>query len=124
GLEPAGGGDRRQQLAEKVFFPEKWRDAPKIDNPAAEEYDLFDILAALAYGIAPRTRHVRAGQFDGGSDWLIRLPQPATKVIRAIVKQFENAGTDALEAKELWHIPEIKKLRGLDALREGGEPSE
>ena len=63
--------------------------------------------------IAPRTRHARAEQFDGGPDWLIRLPQPSAKVIRAIVKQFENAGTDALEAKELWDTPEIKKLRGL-----------
>ena len=98
------------------------QDAPDVDNEVtvhqasrlragefydvsvadAEEYDLFDILAALAYGITPRTRHTRAEQFDGGPGWLIRLPQPATKVIRAIVKQFENAGTDALEATELW----------------------
>jgi hypothetical protein len=70
------------------------------------------------------SRRAHAEQFDGGPDWLVRLPQPATKVIRAIVKQFENAGTDALEAKELWETPEIKKLHGLAALREGGEPSE
>jgi type I restriction enzyme R subunit len=123
-LDPAQRGELMEQLAQKGLLPEKLRDAAKIDNHAAEEYDLFDILAALAYGIAPRTRHVRAGQFDGGPDWLIRLPQPAAKVIRAIVKQFENAGTDALEAKELWETPKIKKLHGLAALREGGEPSQ
>jgi type I restriction enzyme R subunit len=123
-LDPAQRGELMEQLAQKGLLPEKLRDAAKIDNHAAEEYDLFDILAALAYGIAPRTRHVRARQFDGGPDCLICLPQPATKVIRAIVKQFESAGTDALEARELWETPDIKKLRGLAALREGGEPSE
>lgn len=40
------------------------------------------------------------------------------------MKQFENTGTDALEARELWDTPEIKQLRGLAALREGGKPSE
>ena len=30
------------------------------------------------------------------------MPQPSAKVIRAIVKQFEKAGTAALEAKEIW----------------------
>jgi len=123
-LDPAQRGELMQQLAQQGLLPEKLRDAAKIDNHDAEEYDLFDILSALAYGIAPRTRHSRAEQFDGGPEWLIRLPQPAAKVIRAIVKQFENAGTDALEARELWETPEIKKLRGLAALRAGGEPSE
>ena len=113
-----------QQLAQQGLLPEKLRDAAKIDNRNAEEYDLFDILAALAYGIAPRTRQTRANQFDGGPDWLIPLPQPTAKVIRAIARQFENAGTDALEAKELWETPEIKQLRGLAALREGGKPAD
>jgi len=123
-LDPAQRGELMQQLAQQGLLPEKLRDATTIDNHAAEEYDLFDILAALAYGITPRTRQARAEQFAGGPEWLIRLPQPSAKVIRAIVKQFENAGTDALEARELWEIPDIKRLRGLAALREGGEPSE
>jgi len=123
-LDPAERGELMEQLAQQGLLREKLRNVAKIDNHDAEDYDLFDILAALAYGIAPRTRHARAEQFDGGPDWLIRLPQPATKVIHAIVKQFENAGTDALEARELWETPEIKQLRGLAALREGGEPSQ
>ena len=123
-LDPAQRGELMQQLARQGLIPDKLRDAAKIENHDADEYDLFDILAALAYGIAPQPRHARASQFDAGPDWLIRLPQPSAKVIRAIVKQFENAGTDALEAKELWQTPEIQKLRGLAALREGGEPAE
>lgn len=114
------------QLARMGLLPEKLRESGEINDTAAGDYDLFDILAALAYGIAPRTRHARAGQFgaDTAPDWLIQLPQPTAKVIRAIVRQFENAGTDALEAKELWETPEIKQLRGLAALREGGSPAE
>ena len=123
-LDPLQRKELMDQLARQGLLPEKLRDVAKIDNRDAEEYDLFDILAAFAYGIAPRTRHTRANQFDDGPDWLIRLPQPAAKVVRAIVRQFENAGTDALEAKELWETPEIKQLHGLAALREGGEPAE
>jgi hypothetical protein len=52
------------------------------------------------------------------------LPQPSAKVIRAIVKQFERAGTAALEAKDLWRTPEIRELKGLQALKQGGPPDE
>lgn len=73
----------------------------------------------------PRKRSERAGQFgDKGPDWLIQLPQPTAKVIRAIVRQFEKAGTDGLEATELWHTPEIKELHGIAALKQGGNPAE
>lgn len=117
-----------EQLARQGLLPEKLRESGEINDTAASDYDLFDILAALAYGIAPRTRHTRAGRFgaEGNTapDWLIQLPQPAAKVIRAIVRQFENAGTDALEAPTLWQTPEIEQLRGLAALSEGGNPAE
>ena len=112
------------ELARQGLLPEKLRETGQINDTAANDYDLFDLLAALAYGIEPRTRHARAVQFDAGPEWLIRLPQPAAKVIRAIVRQFESAGTEALEAKELWETPEIMQLRGLAALREGGNPAE
>src|SRR6266545_3419035 len=48
-LDPAQRGELMQQLAQQGLLPEKLRDAAKIDNRDAEEYDLFDILAALAY---------------------------------------------------------------------------
>ena len=40
------------------------------------------------------------------------------------MRQFEKAGTDALESGELWATPEIEKLRGVAALSEGGNPGE
>ena len=108
------------QLAEMGFLPEKLREAADMD-----QFDMFDVIAAFAYGIQPRTRAERAAQFDGsGLDWLVRLPQPSVKVIRAIVRQFERAGTDALETNELFQTPEVQQARGIAALREGGEPGE
>ncbi len=57
-----------------------------------------------------------------GADF-VSPPLPA-KVIRAIVRQFERAGTGALEAKELWQTPEIRELKGLDTLKQAGPPGE
>ena len=42
----------------------------------------------------------------------------SVRVLRAI----EN--TAALEAKDLWRTPEIRALKGLQALKEGGSPDE
>jgi len=53
---------------------------------------------------------------------LIQLPQPAAKVIRKIVRQFEKAGTGALETGQLWKT--IDEPNALDALRQGGQPAE
>lgn len=90
-----------------------------------EAYDLFDVLAAFAYGTAPLTRAERAERFGKSNPpWLIHLPQPAVKVIRAIVKQFEKAGTESLETKELWQAPEVKQAKGLSALAQGGDAAE
>src|SRR5205823_3916460 len=112
--------DMMRQLGEMGFLPEKLRETADM-----EEFDMFDVIAAFAYGIQPRTRAERAAQFDGsGPDWLVRLPQPSVKVIRAIVRQFERAGTDALETNDLFQTPEVQKARGIAALREGGEPGE
>jgi len=119
-LQPDTRAAMMAELAERQLLPEKLREAAKMDA-----YDLFDVLAALAYGITPRTRAERAAQFsDTGREWLIHLPPVSAKVLRAIVRQFERAGTDGLETNELWQTPDIRHLNGLKALREGGDPAE
>jgi len=108
------------QLAAQNLVPDVLRDAANMDA-----YDEFDVLAALAYRVQPMTRAERAAKFgDGSPEWLVRLPQPAAKVIRAIVRQFEKAGTGALEATELWRTPEVKEMKGLEALKQGGKPAD
>jgi type I restriction enzyme R subunit len=45
------------------------------------DYDLFDVLAELGYGLAPRTRTDRALAFRyKQEDWLARLPKGCAAV--------------------------------------------
>jgi len=119
-LDPAQRQELMEQLAEHNLLPQTLREAAQMDA-----YDEFDVLAALAYRVPPLTCAERAAKFgETGPAWLIQLPQPTAKVIRAIVRQFERAGTNALEATELWRTPEIRELKGLDALKRGGQPAE
>ncbi len=120
-LDPERRHELLDQLAAQNLVPAQLRSAAQMDA-----YDLFDVLAAVAYGVQPRTRAERAAALDGatGPAWLVKLPQPAAKVIRAIARQFAQAGTDALETQELWNAGEVKAAKGLAALREGGNPAE
>ena len=122
-LDPERRRELMGQLAQQGLVPENLRASAHMDD-----YDLFDVLAAVTYGVKPRTRAERAAQLDGdgatGPAWLIKLPQPTAKVIRAIARQFKKAGTDALETQELWNAGEVKDAKGLGALRQGGNPVE
>jgi type I restriction enzyme R subunit len=118
-LDPEQRRELMDQLAAQNLLPENLRSAAHM-----EDYDLFDVIAALAYGVRPKTRAERAASLEAlAPDWLIQLPQPAANVIRAIARQFERAGTDALETQELWNAGEVKAARGLTALKQGGEPA-
>jgi type I restriction enzyme R subunit len=114
--------DQREQMLKEL------RDLnllPEVVSEGAhmEDFDEFDVLAALAYGVKPMTRAERATRFgDSGPDWLIHLPQPAAALIRKIVKQFEKAGTDALETGQLWNT--IGEPNALATLRQAGQPAE
>ena len=107
------------QLAAQGLLPENLRTAAHMDD-----YDLFDVIAAVTYGVKPKTRAARAAQLDNlATGWLLQLPPPAVKVIRAIARQFERAGTDALETDQLWNAGEVRAAKGLSALKQGGDPA-
>ena len=58
-----------------------------------EEYDLYDILAELGWGINARTRHERVLAFTYKHEaWLQSLPRDAAGVISAVASQFERGG--------------------------------
>jgi type I restriction enzyme R subunit len=117
-LDPAQRQELIAELAAQNLIPDLLREAAHM-----EAYDEFDVLAALAYRVPPLTRAQRAAKFgDTGPAWLIQLPQPTAKVIRKIVKQFEKAGTGALETGQLWST--IGEPNALATLREGGPPAE
>ncbi len=59
-IDPTKRRELLELFAAQGLLPAAVRDAAKM-----EEYDEFDVLAALAYGIQPLTRTQRAAQFDG-----------------------------------------------------------
>jgi len=107
-----------------------------VDSPlviqqleAMQDYDLYDVLAEIGYGLAPRTREQRAEAFEyKHAGWLSGMPAKSADVLRAIVAQFAKAGTDGLENQNIFQTPDVRKAGGqsgaIDALRELGKPTE
>jgi type I restriction enzyme R subunit len=117
-LDPPRREQMLKELRDRNLLPEVVSEGADM-----EAFDEFDILAALAYGVQPMTRAQRAAKFgDTGPAWLTQLPQPTAKVIRKIVKQFEKAGTGALETGQLWST--IGEPNALATLRQGGQPAD
>ena len=88
-----------------------------------EDYDLYDILADLGFGLSPRTRRERAGAFAYKNErWLNELPEQTADALRAIVGQFAEGGTDELENRMIFQTPAVLAAGGIAALQAGGEP--
>jgi type I restriction enzyme R subunit len=118
-LDPEARRELLDQLRAQSLLPEKLRTADHMDD-----YDLFDVIAAVAYGAKPRTRVERAARLEADKPtWVTHLPPPAAQVIRAIARQFERAGTDALDSDQLWSTGEVSAAKGLTALKQGGDPT-
>ncbi len=88
-----------------------------------EEYDLYDVLAELGWGLAPRTYPDRVLAFRyKHEDWLDALPGKAANTIRAIAGQFERGGTEALENPRIFQVPVVRNAGGMTALQQAGTP--
>lgn len=89
------------------------------------DYDLYDVLAELGWGMNPRTRHDRALAFTyKHEDWINALPGKTAATVRAIASQFERGGTEGLENPQIFQTPEVKSAGGLAALQAAGKPAE
>jgi type I restriction enzyme R subunit len=89
------------------------------------DYDLYDVLAELGYGLAPRTRPQRAEAFTYKHErWLASLPAPATATLKALAGQFARSGTDGLESPQVFDTPEVRRAGGLSALKAFGQPAD
>ena len=83
-----------------------------------EEYDLYDVLADVGYGMSPHTRAERAESFSyKQAEWLSRMPPATAKTVQAIASQFARGGTEGLESNQLLQTPEVKRAGGLNALK-------
>ncbi len=90
-----------------------------------DEYDLYDVLAELGYGLAPRTRPERAKAFTyKHRDWLETLPPEAAATLTAMAAQFAASGTDGLENPRIFDLPEVRRAGGLAALKGLGNPAQ
>jgi len=90
-----------------------------------EDYDLFDVLAELGYGMAPRTRANRADAFSYKQrGWLAGLPAPTTATVQALAAQFSRGGTEGLENPHIFQTPEVVAAGGLGALKIVGNPAD
>lgn len=90
-----------------------------------QDYDLFDVLARVAYASNARKRLDRMLAFQyRHEDWLDAMPEPARRVVLGVAHQFERDGTEGLENRELWNVPEIVKAGGLKALRPLGKAAD
>lgn len=119
-LDPARRADLLDALERQGLHP---RQLPEVSQQA--DYDLFDLLTALVYGLKPRSRRERAEGFLATTpDWLVRLPQPTAEVIRRIARQFEAGGTAALETPELFRQISAPGQDALATLRQAGPPAD
>ncbi|MBF6604849.1 MAG: DEAD/DEAH box helicase family protein [Chloroflexi bacterium] len=82
------------------------------------DFDLYDVLAELGYGLEPKTRIARADAFDyKAADWLADLPPSTAATLRALARQFARAGTDELEDRGIFETPDVRQAGGLAALK-------
>jgi len=89
------------------------------------DFDLYDVLADLGYGMAPRTRVERADSFTyKHQGWLATLPEKAAATLKAIAGQFAEGGTDGLENPQVFQTPEVVRAGGLHALQVVGRPAD
>jgi len=89
------------------------------------DFDLYDVLGEIGYGLAPKRRTERADAFNyKHQKWLNGLPKKTAATLKALASQFSRAGTDSLESPQVFQTPEVTKAGGLDALKDLGKPAE
>lgn len=93
-----------------------------IDDKA--DYDLFDVIGSVGYGLNPRTKVDRAVAFRyKHNDWLAQLPAPTRATVLAMADQFRYGGTEDLENVQIFKTPEVVAAGGIEALNLAGDPA-
>ena len=115
---------KRQALLSRL--PDGGRSARVIrEVEGMAEYDLYDVLGDLGYGLAPKRRTERAEAFTyKHTRWLSSLPAPASATLKALASQFGRVGTDGLESPQVFQLPEVARAGGLPALKALGKPAD
>jgi len=86
------------------------------------EYDLYDVIAGVGYGLDPKTKEDRALAFRyKQNNWLGRLPEKTRAAVLAVADQFKYGGTEDLENVYIFKTPEVAAAGGVAALAESGD---
>jgi type I restriction enzyme R subunit len=86
------------------------------------DYDLFDVIAGVAFGLEPKTKADRALAFRyKQNDWLNRLPEKTRAAVLAVADQFKHGGTEDLENAYIFRTPEVQAAGGAAALAGTGD---
>ena len=88
------------------------------------DYDLYDVLAELGYGLAPRTRHDRTLAFTyKHEDWMQRFAHLHRRHHPCYRQPVRARRHRRLENPNIFQTPEVKAAGGLAALQQVGNPS-
>ncbi|HYM14547.1 MAG TPA: DEAD/DEAH box helicase family protein [Dehalococcoidia bacterium] len=114
----------RREMLERL--PEHGRSAALIrELEEMDAYDLYDVLAELGYGLAPRTKAERTAAFGyKHAGWLDNLPPRTAATLRAMAAQFKRDGTEGLESPNIFQVPAVARAGGVAALRALGNPAD
>jgi type I restriction enzyme R subunit len=115
---------KRRELIDHLmgdhFSPEVLRELEDM-----REFDYYDLFAHLGYRAQALTRPQRGQAYlDGNQAWFADIPSDAAIVLKGFGQQFSLGGTEALEIKEFWEVPDIRQAGGLAALEKLGKPAE
>jgi type I restriction enzyme R subunit len=115
--------DRREMLGQ---LPDGGRSALLVRAlQDMTDYDLYDVLGELGYGLNARTCPERAAAFGyKHADWLKSLPPAASETLQTLAAQFAHGGTDALENPHVFEMSDVRGAGGLAALRVIGNPAD
>ena len=90
-----------------------------------KEYDLYDVLAEIGFGVAPKSRKERVESLHYKHDvWLKSFPNNTADILLALARQFEIDGTEALENPYVFNAPDVVQAGGLEAMKLLGNPKD
>jgi type I restriction enzyme R subunit len=108
-----------QGLAEKGFGPEQLAEIARLVN--AEKSDVYDVLAYIAFALAPVTRSERVSQHR--DQIFSRYNGSVQSFLEFVLGQYVSQGVEELDQEKLGHLLELKYHTIDDAAKQlGGIP--
>jgi len=119
--DPATRKALLSSLADKGFGREPLAEMQKAID--AGNSDLFDVLAYVAFAVAPLTREARAAAAKAAS--ALQLTDPQRAFVDFVLAQYVKEGVDELDADKLSPLLKLRYRNALDdAFADLGNPTQ